>query len=99
MDNVPGKFLSYMQYGLPVLATVNKGNDLAGMIREHRVGQVCESDDLRELVNLFERLLVQIDVDESLPVRCTNLFKSKFSVEAAATQIAVALSTYRHANF
>jgi len=69
------------------------------MIREHRVGQVCESDDLRELVNLFERLLVQIDVDESLPVRCTNLFKSKFSVEAAATQIAVALSTYRHANF
>jgi glycosyltransferase involved in cell wall biosynthesis len=99
MDNIPGKFLSYMQYGLPVLATVNKGNDLVGMIREHGVGQVCESDDLREFVQLFEQLLVQIDADESLRVRCTNLFKSKFSVEAAASQIAIALSTYSHANF
>jgi hypothetical protein len=38
----PGKFLTYMQSGLPVLANVNAGNDLAQMIRDEQVGQVCE---------------------------------------------------------
>ncbi len=41
--NIPGKFLTYMQSGLPVLANVNAGNDLAQMIRDEQVGQVCES--------------------------------------------------------
>jgi glycosyltransferase involved in cell wall biosynthesis len=41
--NIPGKFLTYMQSGLPVLANINQGNDLAQIIRDERVGQVCET--------------------------------------------------------
>ena len=37
--NIPGKFLSYMQSGLPVLATINAGNDLAELIQAERVGE------------------------------------------------------------
>jgi glycosyltransferase involved in cell wall biosynthesis len=47
--NIPGKFLTYMQCGLPVLASVNAGNDLAQMIRDDQVGQVCESNHLDDL--------------------------------------------------
>ncbi|HAL38219.1 MAG TPA: glycosyltransferase WbuB, partial [Polaromonas sp.] len=35
--NIPGKFLSYMQAGLPVLASINPGNDLADVINHERV--------------------------------------------------------------
>jgi glycosyltransferase involved in cell wall biosynthesis len=90
--NIPGKFLTYMQNGLPVLANVNAGNDLAEMIRNERVGQVCESNRVDDLHQTAEALLSQIAVDSGLPKRCCNLFDRQFSVERAARQIAAALS-------
>ena len=91
--NIPGKFLTYMQSGLPVLANINPGNDLADLIRDTRVGQVCESNHLEELVRRAEKLLMQIETDNELPTRCEALFKSKFSVESTVKQIVSALST------
>jgi glycosyltransferase involved in cell wall biosynthesis len=81
-----------MQSGLPVLANVNAGNDLAQMIRDQQVGQVCESNDPRALQQLAERLLQQIKVDANFPSRCKALFEKDFSVEAAAKQIVAALT-------
>jgi len=46
--NIPGKFLTYMQCGLPVLANVNLGNDLAEIIRDAKVGQVCENNTIEK---------------------------------------------------
>lgn len=89
--NIPGKFLTYMQSGLPVLATINAGNDLAQVIREERVGQVCESHQADELRRLAERLLVQIDTDAELSARCRKLFEREFAVEKAVGQIVSAL--------
>ncbi|OQS21187.1 glycosyltransferase WbuB [Chromobacterium violaceum] len=86
--NIPGKFLTYMQSGLPVLANVNAGNDLAGIIRNELVGQVCESNQLQELYQLANRLLVQIDVDPNLSNRCLALFEREFSSKKAVVQIA-----------
>ena len=90
--NIPGKFLTYMQSGLPVLANINAGNDLANMIRDERVGQVCESNQLDQLFALVEQLLLQIDSDEQLPDRCRNLFAREFSSEQAVWQILKALA-------
>lgn len=91
--NIPGKFLSYMQNGLPVLANVNAGNDLAALIRGEGVGQVCESNDVDELVELAEALLKQIDSDATLPARCRDLFAREFSVKQAVRQIVTALTS------
>jgi hypothetical protein len=90
--NIPGKFLTYMQSGLPVLANVNAGNDLAGLIRSERVGQVCESHRLEDLVQLAQTLLAQVDSDAALSERCTALFDREFSVEQAVRQIVASLS-------
>jgi hypothetical protein len=38
--NIPGKFLIYMQAGLPVLASINTDNDLVRLIQENNVGRV-----------------------------------------------------------
>jgi glycosyltransferase involved in cell wall biosynthesis len=89
--NIPGKFLTYMQSGLPVLANVNKGNDLAGMIRGHRVGQVCESDQIAALVDMTLSLLTQVDADPDMPQRCRALFEQAFAVEQTAQQVVAAL--------
>lgn len=90
--NIPGKFLTYMQSGLPVLANVNAGNDLAQMIRHEQVGQVCESNQAGELLQLTEKLLTQIDSQaDDLPNRCRSLFEREFAVDRTVRQIVAAL--------
>ena len=37
----PGKFLSHMQSDLPVLTSINPGNDLAELIESETVGRVA----------------------------------------------------------
>lgn len=91
--NIPGKFLTYMQSGLPVLANVNPGNDLANLIRREQVGQVCENNQIVDLLNLTNRLLEQTATDPDLPQRCRNLFNREFAVEKTVHQIVAALAT------
>jgi glycosyltransferase involved in cell wall biosynthesis len=89
--NIPGKFLTYMQSGLPVLANVNAGNDLAELIRSECVGQVCESHACLELARMADALLVQVGTDADLSVRCKALFVRQFSAEQAVRQIVASL--------
>jgi glycosyltransferase involved in cell wall biosynthesis len=90
--NIPGKFLTYMQSGLPVLANINAGNDLAQLIRDERVGHVCETNQVDELLLLTEKLLDQIQTDSGLSARCTALFEREFAVGNTVKQIVAALS-------
>jgi glycosyltransferase involved in cell wall biosynthesis len=90
--NIPGKFLTYMQSGLPVLAKINAGNDLAQLIRDENVGKVCEANHVEDLLQLAEELLNQIKEDKDLSARCINLFKRKFAVKNTVKQIVGALS-------
>lgn len=89
--NIPGKFLTYIQNGLPVLASVNSGNDIASLIRDENVGQVCESNRIEDIFKSAENILEQISKDINLPSRCRKLFDRDFSSEQAARQILKAL--------
>lgn len=89
--NIPGKFLTYLQSGLPILASVNIGNDLVKIIRDERIGQVCENNDVSELLESINSLLEQISVDPMLSDRCQKLFERDFSVQNTARQIITAL--------
>lgn len=89
--NIPGKFLTYMQSGLPVLANVNAGNDLAAIIRTEGVGEVCESNRLDDLVKKAAFLIREADKDLELSSRCRALFAKRFSAAGAASQIVRAL--------
>lgn len=95
--NIPGKFLTYIQCGLPVLANVNAGNDLARLIREAEVGQVCETNEINDLAGLTINLLSQIESDKGIHIRCRNLFQQQFAVENAVKQIVAALSSQSRA--
>jgi glycosyltransferase involved in cell wall biosynthesis len=90
--NIPGKFLTYMQAGLPVLAKVNAGNDLETLIRKHRVGEVSTGQSAQELAELAGRLIASVEADVDMPARCQALWREVFSADAAVTQIAKALA-------
>jgi glycosyltransferase involved in cell wall biosynthesis len=90
--NIPGKFLTYMQCGLPVLANLNTGNDLADLIRSEDVGEVCESNSATDIENLALKLIDRVNVDQQISARCRELFDREFSVTRAVSQIANAFS-------
>jgi len=89
--NIPGKFLSYMQCGLPVLATVNAGNDLVGLIQSERVGRVCTESSVESLKSSVDAVLSDVAEDLELPQRCRSLARRLFSPAAAVRQIVEAL--------
>lgn len=90
--NIPGKFLTYMQSGLPVLANINTGNDLAGIIRQENVGRVSEDGTLEALERMALELIDGLGADASMPTRCRALYARLFSPETAVRQIVTALS-------
>lgn len=90
--NIPGKFLSYMQGGLPVLASINPGNDLVEMIKREGVGQVCTDYSVNSLQRLAEALVDEITSDINISARCQSLSARLFSPQAMVKQIAEALA-------
>jgi hypothetical protein len=76
-----------MQSGLPVLANINAGNDLADVIRKEQVGMVSEGNSPDTLQRLAEQLLAQLHADAAWPERCRALFVRMFAVEAAVHQV------------
>lgn len=89
--NIPGKFLTYMQSGLPVLANINAGNDLAKIIRQNKVGQVSEEGTVEALEQLAVDLLNSLNSDIEIRERCRALYLSLFTPETAVSQIIAGL--------
>ena len=95
--NIPGKFLSYMQAGLPVLASINPGNDLEAMILREGVGRVCTDQSVENLQRLALELVDEVATSPvaagsgAVAERCKALSAKLFSPEAAVRQIVAAL--------
>ncbi|WFL78725.1 glycosyltransferase family 4 protein [Altererythrobacter arenosus] len=90
--NIPGKFLTYMQAGLPVLASINAGNDLEAIVAEAEVGRVSVDPNGGDLEILATSMLGQDLADPGIAQRCRTLFDRNFSAAQAATQITDTLS-------
>lgn len=89
--NIPGKFVSYMHCGLPVLASVNPGNDLVELIKQEQVGRVCTDSSAESLGAMAQALVRDISLDKDFKSRCKSLAARLFSPEVAVKQIVEAL--------
>jgi glycosyltransferase involved in cell wall biosynthesis len=96
--NIPGKFVSYVHYGLPVLARVNSGTDLERLIEDEGVGKVYAGHSVTELKRLAEELADNAVLRQSMSGRGRELGRRMFSPEVAARQIIAlaAMSGNRH---
>lgn len=89
--NIPGKFLSYMHCGLPVLAIVNLGNDMEKLVNERRVGRVCSDRSISHVADQANSLLAEIESDCDFGNRCRHLAQDQFSAAVAVCQIVASL--------
>ena len=83
--NIPGKFIGYMQHGLPVLAVLNSGNDLFEIIEKYSVGIAIEAgkESLKEdAISGVRRILSQPMADN-----CKNLASLMFDPKLASAKI------------
>jgi len=85
--NFPGKLLGYMVQNIPILGSVNKGNDLQQTIENHEAGFVSINGE----DELFYQNAVKLLKDSSLRLKTGNnaskMLEELFSVEAAAEKI------------
>lgn len=85
--NIPGKFVSYMQAGIPVLAIVNEGNDLLELIQSKQLGVACSTHLIPELIGSINGLLELSKTPAEIRQRCHAFFTQYLSVHSAAKQI------------
>lgn len=89
--NVPGKFLTYMYAGLPVLARINPGNDLTALIEADGVGYAYAGELVDALLALAERLANDADGWTAMAARGRALAAREFSPHAVADQVLAGL--------
>src|SRR3954468_11640544 len=85
--NIPGKFVSYVHYGLPVLARVNDGTDLERLIEDEGVGRVYAGNSVGELKRRAEELADDDVLRHAMSERGRQLGRRMFSPVTAARQI------------
>ena len=90
--NIPGKFLSYMQAGLPVLAAVNDGNDIVHIIQSESVGYVSTDGSSDSLKAGAEKLVLDIQQSVDFKSRCKQLGARLFAPATAVKQIVTAIN-------
>lgn len=89
-QNFPGKLLSYLASSLPVLASVNPGNDLKDLLEAEGAGLVTLNGDDAGLLENARRLAGDAALRREMGSRGRALLERRFSAEAAARQILAA---------
>jgi glycosyltransferase involved in cell wall biosynthesis len=83
--NIPGKFISYLEAGLPVAACVNPGNDLIKVIEDENLGMVfCNANKFSEALISF---ITMLEGDLSYVNRARTYYENHFQPDAVAMQI------------
>jgi len=85
--NIPGKLLSYLYWGMPVLASVNQGNDLFRLLREGRAGFCIPNGEDEQFLRAALQLTDDIHLRPSMRANARRLLEKEFSVSNAADQI------------
>jgi glycosyltransferase involved in cell wall biosynthesis len=85
--NFPGKILGYMSASLPILGSVNPGNDLLPLINNSNSGFVYINGDDSSFKNAALKLARDNDLRENQGSNANSLLKNCFSIESAELAI------------
>ncbi|CDH21004.1 WbwH [Xenorhabdus bovienii str. kraussei Quebec] len=87
IHNFPGKLLGYMVNSIPILGSVNYGNDLIKIINDSESGFVFINGDDDKLFSSAIKLLQNRELRKKIGENAFNLLKDKFSVQSTAKKI------------
>jgi glycosyltransferase involved in cell wall biosynthesis len=86
-QNFPGKMLGYMYHSMPILASINPGNDLKDILEGQKAGLVCMNGEDDLLAAHAGRLVRDENCRRQLGKNARTLLEGTFSVSRAAGQI------------
>lgn len=89
--NFPGKLLGYMVEALPILGSVNYGNDLQCIVNANDAGYIHVNGEDDALFSSAEMLYVDEALRREIGANAKKLLVEQFSVSSAACQIAKVL--------
>ncbi len=86
-ENLPGKMLEYMKYSLPILASINMGNNFDELIHKHEAGLVSLNGDDEKFLSNALQLIDNPDLRSQTSQNSKNLLYNIFHVKSAADKI------------
>ena len=86
-NNYPLKMIGYMQLSKPILASVNKNNEIVQMILDKNVGLVSLAGNEEEFNKNLNILITNKTLREEKGSNGLKLFNDKFTVQVACSQI------------
>lgn len=86
-QNFPGKLLGYMYHSMPILASINPGNDLKDILENNNAGLVCINGEDSLLVSSARRLAASDKLRRQMGLNARALLEGTFSVSKAAQQM------------
>lgn len=85
--NFPGKLLGYMVESLPILGSVNIGNDLLDIINNYNAGYIYHNGEDDKLFSSAEKLYLDEALRRSIGENAKKLLIDQFLVSSAARLI------------
>lgn len=96
--NFPGKLLGYMVNSLPILGSVNAGNDLLDIVNQNNAGFVHVNGEDDKLYKSALLMLYDLDIRNKLGTGANVLLQEQFSVGSAAQTIETGLKVCNATN-
>ncbi|WP_104401031.1 glycosyltransferase family 4 protein [Vibrio penaeicida] len=90
--NFPGKLLGYMVQSLPILGSVNQGNDLIRFIRDTGAGFTFVNGEDEDLLEAARTLLNDPTSRQKMGDKAYSVLKQHFSVNSAAEKLITTIS-------
>lgn len=84
--NIPGKFLSYLNAGIPVACALNANNDLFEIVSKYRVGFCEHSDQVTSFMIKLDEFLKKNN-QKDIKKNCAKLINELFSTKIAYLKI------------
>ncbi|MGI2191836.1 glycosyltransferase family 4 protein [Shewanella baltica] len=85
--NFPGKLLGYMLQSLPILGSVNPGNDLLELINSHNAGFITVNGNDEEFLNNAIRIYKDSELRAQLGLNAYYLLENEFAISSIAQNI------------
>ena len=86
-NNYPLKMIGYMQLAKPILASVNKNNEMIQMIVKNNIGLVSLASDEKSFNKNLDIMITNEAMRKEQGGNALKLFNDKFTVRVAALQI------------
>ena len=86
-NNYPLKMIGYMQLSKPILASVNKNNEIISMIQRNNIGFASKALDKKDFDNNLDEILTNTALRKTQGRNALKLFNKEFTVEVATKQI------------